>query len=695
MLSGHHETPGPASPASPASPQSHYSPTPDTKPAKSTKGNGSIKSNGIAAKNGVKKDTKAQENGSSTENKTNGHANGVSNQEGKSSGKDKKIQPLKSLTNGTAHGNNTSPKEAAVEPTNESHLGHAPQLEKQSNGKEAQPEQISAIPEQLSPVDPIALKEEGSPKEFSDPNDTTTPIVPQTPSKNSEIQSDKVPVVEQIVSPDVTQPKEKPKEKLKQPPKNQTWSQKYEYLLLSNAGRLANLESSVRNLSYLATGQMQDVELVTETLYSVLQLLSLYHDKIINNAIQKLAKDNGYAAKDPETANEGKGNPKGAKTSLLGDPQAIRPSMHNRYTQWAVTRSKIYRYLAIILTLLKNTELVWEMFGKRGFSISLFGKQISLGLSRNSTSAKESPEKSRWRAILYLEGTKALLRLGLLATTQGRTVLGTPIPERDVDPQRIVRDRRGNFKILDEDEVEEYHRLEQQRELLRLAGELEDSDAEDDGTNKHSTSQPHSNGSRLSSWWRMPRRGLGLPQNPNNVDIEAFLSRKVLSVEDVRSPDGLVHRLSKTGLAAEVVYIIRPLVYASLVALYSTRRRQALRSTGSGTKDKRFIYGSWTPWLVGVAMEFGARQLALKSQQEHLAGGLRSLTKLEADEYKERATNLGWWMLRGAMYENWTRPLLGRVTHKIEKIPLVNIVALLFDDYLYLFDNYHFTASTL
>lgn len=428
------------------------------------------------------------------------------------------------------------------------------------------------------------------------------------------------------------------------------WAQKYEIFLLSNASRLANIESSIRSLSYLATGQMHDVELVTETLYSMLQILGLYHDRVINRAIQDLATSSLDNNSDDD--NE-------PKHRLIGDPQAIRPSMHNRYIHWAMNKGKMYRYCAIILTLLRQTELLWEMVGKRGYSFSFLGTEITLGKKNvPGTSDHKASEKGRWKAILYIESIKAILRLGMLISTQGRTLMDSPIIDRDIDPQRIVRTRKGDFTILDENDIAGYKEREQQREFRRLVEGLDEDtlikqEEEEEGKN--------------SSWWRMPRLGIGLPNNPlrsldgtppdpmnSQGEIIEFLNRKVLTVEDVRKPEGLVHKLNALGITAEIIYILRPLIYAFLVYWYSRKRAprggSSFGKSGGGRRS-----ANWTPWLVGISLEYIARQLAFKAQRDNLPGGLRSLTKLEAEEYKQRAVNFGWWMIRGAMYENWTR----------------------------------------
>ncbi|VVT57110.1 uncharacterized protein SAPINGB_P005539 [Magnusiomyces paraingens] len=413
--------------------------------------------------------------------------------------------------------------------------------------------------------------------------------------------------------------------------RHQKWAHAYETFLLSNASKLANMESTIRSLSYLATGQMQNVEIVTETLYSMLQILGLYHDRIINNALQKLARKKSGA--------------------LLGDPQALRPSMHNRYTQWAMNKSSVYKVLAVALTLLRNTELLWEMVGKHGFAVTILGTRISVG--KTSGTDEAARDKNRWRTVLWIEAIKAALRLGLLAASHGRTVLSSPIPGRDVDTARIVRDRRGNFKVLDEDEVAEYQQREQQREMRRLAMDAEELAADDARELEEEEQKEEEERRRRNkgkgAWWRMPRVGLGLPDNPAAEDVDEFLERKVLSAEDVRGPEGLVRRLSPVGVAAEVIHLMRPLVYAFLVYQFSLQRRRRQQQQGQGQGVVKRVYGSWTPWVVGILMEYGARRLALKELRD------QGLTKLESEEFKQRAGDYGWWLLRGGMYENWTR----------------------------------------
>jgi peroxin-16 len=75
---------------------------------------------------------------------------------------------------------------------------------------------------------------------------------------------------------------------------------------------------------------------------------------------------------------------------------------------------------------------------------------------------------------------------------------------------------------------------------------------------------------------------------------------------------------------------------------------------------------------------------------------------------------MGWWLLRGAFYENITkyvsqqqaRPLLNfkltryrswlqSVTGKMKGKPLLDLVGSVIEDYEYLWDNYYFSTATL
>ena len=138
--------------------------------------------------------------------------------------------------------------------------------------------------------------------------------------------------------------------------------------------------------------------------------------------------------------------------------------------------------------------------------------------------------------------------------------------------------------------------------------------------------------------WIMPRTGLRLPKLPDGDEIVEYLAKKVLTADDIKGPKRMLRRVTSVqGKVAEMMWILRPVVYA-----LAMQRLQ-------GKKN------DWRPWVLGAGLEVAARQLAKRDLKERVAGGLRGLTALESEEMRKRGWALGWWVMRGAFYENITK----------------------------------------
>lgn len=224
--------------------------------------------------------------------------------------------------------------------------------------------------------------------------------------------------------------------------------------------------------------------------------------------------------------------------------------------------------------MIQYTELLWEMVARR------------------------RGEKIRWRVVVFIEGVKALCRLFLLRLTNSRPLVSPPLPEREADPRTLEEEN-------------------------------------DSGGWDGMETPPSENSSDLS--WTMPRTGLSLPSLPDSNDISNYLISKVLTADDVKPAKSLLHRVTGQGQLAEIMYILRPLIYALALKRWSGNKK------------------SWSPWLIGFGMEYGCRQLAKKDLSQQVAGGLRGLTGLEREELRKRGWSMGWWALRGAFYENITK----------------------------------------
>ncbi|OCL13080.1 peroxisomal membrane protein pex16 [Glonium stellatum] len=251
--------------------------------------------------------------------------------------------------------------------------------------------------------------------------------------------------------------------------------------------------------------------------------------------------------------------------------------------------------------------------------------------------AKRKGEKVRWRVVVLLEAIKAFCRLLLLRLTNFRPLLSPPLPQREVDPST-----------------------------------LEESSASADGMDT-----PPSEHCAEAENWTMPRTGLSMPSLPDSSDISSYLLSKVLTADDIKPPKALLHRVSGKGEIAECLYILRPVIYALAMQHWSGDRK------------------SWRPWLLGLSIEYGARQLAKKDFQQRLAGGLRGLTGLEKEELRKRGWGLGWWMMRGAFYENITKAWIHSLTGKLRNKPLLDLIGGVIEDYEFLWDQYYFPTATL
>lgn len=159
----------------------------------------------------------------------------------------------------------------------------------------------------------------------------------------------------------------------------------------------------------------------------------------------------------------------------------------------------------------------------------------------------------------------------------------------------------------------------------------------------------------------MKRTGMSLPSLPNSSDISSYLLSKVLTADDIKAPNTLLNRVNGSARLAEWLHILQPVIYAIAMAK---------------SKDKK----NWQPWLLGLSIEYAARQLR--------KDGLRT-TALEREQWNKRGWAMGWWSMRGAFYENVTKGLLHKTS---EKLP--SLLSGVLDDYLYLWDGYYFSTSS-
>ncbi|KAL8407485.1 hypothetical protein RB594_006346 [Gaeumannomyces avenae] len=378
--------------------------------------------------------------------------------------------------------------------------------------------------------------------------------------------------------------------------------QTYASFIAKNQSQVSQIESALRSLTYIIPGRFRDAEIASEAIHSGVQLLSLYHDSLLERAAAAAA-----------AAAAGTSPPSPSTKSKAAPSRTI----HARYTSFWSQKSAMYRRVARALQIVQYTQLLVEMAARR-----------------------RGDDRLRWRLVVLVEAFKALCRLILLRITRGRPLLTPALPERQPIPQPSDDDDDGN-------KSGEYV----------IPPELRDDDGGDDHHHHQETAaNGHANGNATAAAhakdWHMPRTHSVLPSLPDSADINSYLLSRVLTADDIKPAPKLLRPLAGAAQAAEVLHILAPLAYAMALAHFSLR---GTPSSAAG-KSRAGPAATWAPWALGLALSVAARQLRDR--------GLRA-TALEREEWSRRGWGLGWWAMRGAAYDGVVKGVIGGVKRRL------------------------------
>ena len=287
---------------------------------------------------------------------------------------------------------------------------------------------------------------------------------------------------------------------------------------------------------------------------------------------------------------------------------------HTRYTTNLFRTSSFYTHTANLLQTIQYTELLAEMIAKR------------------------RGEKLRWRVVVILEAIKAICRIILVGISGRRMVLaGQPLPDRPPIPSE---------------------------------GEEGGGDAPAIPGQAITDAKP----------WIMPRTSLKLanPPEPNSRDISAYLLAHTLTPNAVVPPSNLLSKLSTSRTqAAELLWILRPVIYALLMQRFRRNKRD------------------WRPWVAGVTMEFAARQMAtVPGRQGGSWNSFGRMGELAKEEWSRRGRQLWWWGLRGAAFEGVTKGWLKGLEGKLKGKMVLDLAGGLLEDYEWLWGEYYFATAS-
>ncbi|GAA5895438.1 peroxisomal membrane protein PEX16 [Sporobolomyces salmoneus] len=419
----------------------------------------------------------------------------------------------------------------------------------------------------------------------------------------------------------------------------------YEATLLANASRIASIESTLRTLSWFIPGRFNDADLASESLYSLTNLVSLYHDNILHKAVSSL-------------------------------PAPLRPpsSSHTRYTRHWTTVSPPYRRMAQLLSVIQSVELFLEMAVRK-------------------KKGREGAEK----LAIGLEAIKAALRLGLMGATKGRPNVQPPVAEREMDPTLLEKERDRMIrmrKAANSNPSSPGHQSPQSAAdvlLRRIDGK--ETDAELGLLDAEVEEKEFWTGAK-SGFVRPTLASLRQEQdapppgdpsstfNPTGTTKDLsreYLSRKVLTIEDVKRPEDLVERAKGVKQLAEIIWILRPLIY--VIAMKRYGRRHTL------------------PYLLSLALEYLAYTLRQSSTSRMYASKASgpmlpyAPSELEKQETGKRGQAFWWYLLRGPVWEMWTKPRLEGISDRFADKPLIGFVSTMIKDYTPLIDEYYYYSA--
>lgn len=318
-----------------------------------------------------------------------------------------------------------------------------------------------------------------------------------------------------------------------------------EMFVIKNLSSISTVESLLRSLSWLLPGRFPDADLVSESLSTTLNVVTLYHDILLSK--------------------------------IKSNKPLLPISPHTRFTSACVDRLSPYATLARTLQFIFAIQLWSEFILRRSVSSNI-----------------------RKRSIVFIELIKSILRLYLLKTTR-RPLLSSPLPDRVFD-----------------------------------IGSLSES-------NPSCVTPDHLKNNRV-------------PLVPPILD-KAITPADVKPALSILSPLSLPHHW-----LSELVYILRPLIYATLLATSKHPNR---------------------PILTLLSLDFLSRSIRRSPPVS---------SQVERAEYAKRDRDLLWYFLRGSIWKDFTRPRLDNILDRTSNTPLRLITTLASNWFPLVDDYYYYTA---
>lgn len=312
-------------------------------------------------------------------------------------------------------------------------------------------------------------------------------------------------------------------------------------------------------------------------------------------------------------------------------PPLIPPTEHSRYTRAWTDKRAVYKYAARALEVIRFVQLVVEMTLRRR-AAKAGGSMIAV-----------------WRVIVALEAVKATLRLTILRVTR-RPLLFPPIPERDIDPTALGEAAAAAAATASSTSVKH--------------ASPDTAPRTPDHIRNNRMVFPPTPPSEPSPLLLSPAQGTSAP-----LEVDQYLLSRALTPAAVKPPTTLLKPLaSPKDWLSEVIYVIRPLVYVVAVARMKARNEPSSR-----------------PLVISIALDLVSRYLRRTPSA--------AVTTIERSEYARRDRDMLWYLLRGTIWEEYTRPKISGLADRTSGAPILGIFGALVKDWMPLIDDYYYYTS--
>jgi hypothetical protein len=423
--------------------------------------------------------------------------------------------------------------------------------------------------------------------------------------------------------------------------------EEYKELVRTHPAQVKRLEETARMLAmFLPTSRLgRFSEVFTESTYSVLGLVGLFHDRILQSAGRS-------ALTEP----------------LLGGAQLQPRRQEPRQPQWV-------RLVRLVLTLLAHTEVVLEMLAR------------VLG-----------GEGRRLAVIALIESVKAFSRLVLLGQSKAGALLvaggqfqtskkaQTPPAEADLEAGGAGAGGEGSTSSGAASTTIEIQELDAEGQPAGAAegsaGPAESADA----------LAPTPAPAPAPAIWQGRRSGkqLSLPPSLSAFDntgasatpkaaaaLRKQAQQQQPSLQGLRmgpGPEDLVLRL-----AGEVLHIVRPVMYVAMVSRAGANKaksswRPLVVSLSLDLLAMRCSAAACPPGAEAQQQQLPPAEVLARAARKLLVGGAQPAAQQgdrDADELKRRRGLVALYLMRSPVYELITLPAVQRVAKGLGHLPAV------------------------